>query len=153
MRHDEDAERWFHRHEELVRHPAMAHCCAVQTLRALHALTCEPCSDRVRRPYRRHQRFHRQHRGRDLRLGLHPDERIHPELRLERRLVRHLGAQNLHLPDVVHPRNHQGEVLHQHPARRQGDLGHLGDRRHLQDGGRLGDPFPVMGQKDCCQGG
>lgn len=133
----------------------MAHCCAVRTLRVLHALTYEPCSDRVRRPYRMHQRFHRQHRGHDLRLGHHQDERIHPVLRLERHLERrHLGVRNLHQPDVVRLRIHPDvERRHRHLVRHLGDLVHLGDLRHRQDEGRLGAPFPVMERKDCCQDG
>lgn len=155
MRHDVDAEPWFRRREELERHQGMAHCCAVRTLRALHALTCEPCSDRARRPYRKHQQFHRQHHGHDLRLGHRPDERIHPVLRLERHLEhRHLGVRILHQPDVVRLRIHLGvERRHRHPVRHLGDLAHLGDLRHRQDVGHLGDPFPEMERKDCCQDG
>jgi hypothetical protein len=103
-----------------------------------------------------HQRFHRQHRGHDLRLGHHPDERIRPVLRLERHLERrHLGVRNLHQPDVVRLRIHLDvERRHRHPVRHLGDLDHLGDLRHRQLGeGRLGDPFPVKERKDCCQGG
>lgn len=131
----------------------MAHCCAVRTLRALHALTYVPCSDRVRRPYRKHLRFHRQHRDHDLRLGRHLGERIHPELRLVRHLERHLDVRNQHLPDEGHLRSHLDAERHRHPVRHLGDLDRLGDQRHQQDAGRLGDPFPVMERKDCCQGG
>ena len=135
-----------------MRHQEMAHCCAVRTLRALHALTYEPCSDREHLPYRKHQRFHRQHRGHDLRLGLRPDVRIHLVRHLGHHPVRrHLGGQSLHRLGEV--RIHLDEERHQHLVRHLDDLGHLGDLHHRQDVGRLGDPFPVMERKDCCQGG
>ena len=154
MRRDGDEEPWFRLREVLVRHQEMAHCCAVRTLRALHALTYEPCSDRVRRPYRRHQRFHRQHRDHGLRLGRHLGERIHPELHPERRLGRRLpDVQSLRQPDVARLRSHLDVERHRHPVRRLGDLDRPGDLHHRQDVGRLGDPYPVMERKDCCQGG
>ena len=144
----------FHHREVQVRHQVMAHCCAVRTLRALHALTYEPCSDRVRRPYRKHQRFHHQHRDRGLRLGHRPDVRIHQELRLVRHLVRHLGVRSLRQPDVARLKSHLDvERHHRHPVRHLGDLDRQGDLHHRQDEGRQGDPFPVMERKDCCQGG
>ena len=149
-----DEEPWFHRRVVLERHQVMAHCCAVRTLRALHASTCEPCSGRARRPYRRHQRFHRQHHDHGQRLGRHLDERNHPVLHLVHHLERrHLGEQSLHQPDVARLRSHLGVERHRHPVRHLGDLGHLGDLHHRQDEGRLGDPFPVMERKDCFQVG
>lgn len=124
----------------------------LQILRVSRALTCEPCSDRDRRPYRRRRRFRHLHRGHDLLLGLHPDGR-NLELHPERRLGRHLGEvlrslderRNLRHPDEV--RLHlQGE-------------GHLGDQRrlglhpdevHLLGAGYLDGPCPVKEQKDYC---
>jgi hypothetical protein len=132
----------------------MAHCYAVRTLRASHALTYEPCSDREHRPYRKHQRFHRQHRGHGLRLGLHPDVRIHPVHHLGRHLgLLRLGVQNLLRLDEVRQRNHLDVERHRHLVRHLGDLVHLGDRHRRQDVGRLGDPFPVTERKDCYQDG
>ena len=121
----------------------------------MHALTYEPCSDRVRLPYRRHQRFHRQHRDHGLRLGRHLGERIHPELHPERRLGRrHPDVQSLRQPDVARLKSHLDvERHHRHPVRHLGDLDRQGDLHHRQDEGRQGDPFPVMERKDCCQGG
>jgi hypothetical protein len=155
MRRDGDEERWFHRRVGLERHQVMAHYCAVRTLRALHALTYEPCSDREHRPCRKHQRFHRQHRDRDLRLGRHLGVRNHPVLHLERHPGRHrLGVRNLRQPDVVRLRIHLDVERHRHLERHLGDLARLGDLRHrLLDVDRLGDPFPVMERKDCCLGG
>jgi len=115
-------------------------------------LTCEPCSDREHRPYRKHQLFRRQHRDRDHQLGHRPDERSHRHLERHRHPERH--QQNL---DAEHLRNrldgrrrHQPDELHQHPDepghRHQPDADHL-------DVGRLGDPFPVKVRTDCCLDG
>ena len=132
----------------------MVRCCAVQTLRVLHASTYEPCSVRERHPYRTHRLFRRRRHDRDQHLDRHQDEQSRLELHLERRLELHrLDEQSLHRQDEAHPRNHPDARHRRHQERRLGDLDHLGDQRHQQDVVRLGDPCPVMERKDCCQGG
>lgn len=150
MLRGEGVQLWCRLRVELMRHPTMECCCAVQTLRALHASIYEPCSDLERHPYRTHQRFRRQRRDHDHQLGHRPGEQSHP--RLERR--RHPG----HRPDVEHLKNHLGGRHQRQPDERHQRQPDEPDRRHQPDEGhlgavRLGDPCPVKVRTDCCLDG
>lgn len=151
MSRGEDAKQWCRLRVEQSRHQEMVRCYAVRTLRVSRALTYEPCSVRVLHPYRMHPRFRRLRRDHGLRLGHHPDERIHrlPELHL----VHHLDEQNQHQQDVV--QNHLDDLLHlRHldEVRRtlpdEDHRRHQGGLHHLPDVGHLGDPFPAMEKTD-----
>ena len=111
--------------------------------------------NRVGRPYRTHQRFHRQHHDRGHqghRQERHPDEGHQNRQRLERHRRLDVENRNLHLQDDQRHQVHQDDLDHRHQPDDLRHLDHLGGLGHLhrQDGQRLGAPFPVKVQTGCC---
>lgn len=154
MIRDECGLRSSRRRVEQSRHQVMEHCFSVRILRVSRALTCEPCSDRVRHPYRKRPQFRRQHRDRDH-LGHRLGVRNHRQLEHRRHPERRRDAGNQHLQDVGHLRNHRDDQGHRHQPddlrhqdhRHQPDVDHLDEE--CLDEVRPDDPCPVKVRMGC----
>jgi len=106
------------------------------------------------RPYRTHQRFHRQHRDRDHqghRQERHPDEENRNHQHPERHRHPDEENRNLRLLGDQRRRDHQDDLDHRHQPDDQRHQDHQDDsgHRHQPDDLRLGDPCPAKEQMGC----